>query len=253
MQAPTTPSGAPAKEPAQRSCPGCGAANGAVAAFCWQCYRPFGLALQPESAPPIYRQAGLRSIVTEPAVVTEPAPSGRRVGGVAISILVVIVAAAGGWFLFGGGGSDVALPQAFGGLTRVEGAQADLVREEFLAETDREGGDGDVGLFGTAGVPSAALIWVVDDTVSTTEEAFDAFAAGANSVVADAIDPSRRSSEVVDGVQYVCAAVGSAPPVNVCLWEGDGVYWILADISGTVRPADSRALAVAAHDAVATS
>lgn len=250
MQAPTTPSGAPAKEPGQRACPGCGAANGAVAAFCWQCYRPFGMAMQQESAPPIYRQAGLRGAVTEASVVSAPPTRpGRSITGVAVSIVVSVAIAAGLWFFLGRGGPDVELPQGFGGLTKVEGAQADLAREEFLAEAEREGGEGDVGLYGTAGVPSAALIWVIDGTVSSTEEAFEAFAAGANSVVAGSIDPTRRSSELVEGVQYVCASVGSAPPVNICMWAQDDVYWILADMSGTVRPADSRDLAVAAHDA----
>ena len=47
MQAPTTPSGSPAQEPGERSCPNCGAANGLTAAFCWQCYQPFGAYRQP--------------------------------------------------------------------------------------------------------------------------------------------------------------------------------------------------------------
>lgn len=253
MQAPpTTPSGAPAKEPAQRSCPGCGAANGAVAAFCWQCYRPFGMAAQPQSGP-IYRQGGPRATMPEPAVVTAPAgPSGRRVGAPA-AVLVVLVAAAAGWFLFLRGGTDIELPEAFGGLTRVEGVQADLAREEFLAEAEREGGQGDVGLYGTAGVPSAALVWVMDDTVSNTDEAFEAFASGANSAVAGSIDTLRRSSEVVDGVQYVCVAAGTTPSAAICIWVQDEAFWILADLSGTGRIADTQALAVAAHDAIAAA
>jgi hypothetical protein len=251
MQAPpTTSSGAPAKEPVQRPCPGCGAANGAVAAFCWQCYRPFGLAAQPQAAP-IYPQAGLRSTLPEPSVVTAPpGPSGRRVGAPA-AVLILLAAAAAGWFLFLRGGPGAELPEAFGGLTRVEGAQADLAREEFLAEADQQGGRGDVGLYGTAGVPSAALVWVVDETVSNTDEAFEAFAAGANSTVAGSIDPTRRSSEVVDGVQYVCASAGTTPSATICIWVQDEVFWVLADVTGTGRIADTQALAIAAHDAVA--
>jgi hypothetical protein len=253
MQAPpTTSSGAPAKEPVQRPCPGCGAANGAVAAFCWQCYRPFGLAAQPQAAP-IYPQAGLRSTMPEPSVVTAPpGPSGRRVGAPA-AVLILLAAAAAGWFLFLRGGPGAELPEAFGGLTRVEGAQADLAREEFLAEADQQGGRGDVGLYGTAGVPSAALVWVVDETVSNTDEAFEAFAAGANSAVAGAVDPTRRSSEVVDGVQYVCASTGTTPSAAVCIWVQDDVFWILADLTGTGRIAGTQTLAVAAHDAVAAA
>jgi hypothetical protein len=253
MQAPpTTSSGAPAKEPGQRPCPGCGAANGAVAAFCWQCYRPFGLASEPEAAA-IYRQAGLRSTLPEPAVVTAPpGPSGRRVGAPG-AVLVVLAAAAAGWFLFLRGGPEAELPEAFGGLTRVEGAQADLARDEFLAEAEREGGRGDVGLYGTAGVPSAALVWVIDETVSNTDEAFAAFAEGANSAVAGSIDPTRRSNEVVGGVQYVCASTGTTPSAAICIWVQDDVFWILADLTGTGRMADTQVLAVAAHDAVAAA
>ena len=248
---PTTPSGAPAREPAQRACPGCGAANGAVAAFCWQCYRPFGMATLPAAAP-IYPQAGIRATVRESAVVTSPrpGPTGRRLSTPAL-LLVGLAAAAAGWFLLMRGGVDVQLPEAFGGLTRIEGTQADVVREEFLAEADREGGQGDVGIYGTAGAPSAALIWVVDDTVSNTEEAFEAFAAGANSAVAGSIDPSRTSNELVGGVRYVCAAAGITPSVTICIWMDDGVSWVLADVTGTGRIADTQALAVAAHDAVA--
>jgi hypothetical protein len=206
----------------------------------------------PPPGAPIYPQAGIRSTLRESAVVTAPppGPAGRRLGAPAL-LVVGLVAAAAGWFFLLRDGVDVHLPEAFGGLTRVEGAQADLVREEFLAEAEREGGRGDVGLYGTAGVPRAALIWVIDDTVSNTDEAFEAFAAGANSTVAGSIDPTRRSSEVVDGVQYVCASAGTTPSATICIWVQDEVFWVLADVTGTGRIADTQALAIAAHDAVA--
>src|SRR5262245_49878263 len=132
MQAPTTPNGPPAQEPDQRTCANCGAANGLTAAFCWQCYRPFGA----QAAPPGLAGAPIRLPGRPDASPVRSsggwAPTGvetpRASGGVSriAAIVLVTVAVIGGVSWFVSRPDAVTIPQSLGGLDRIEGSQTEF-------------------------------------------------------------------------------------------------------------------------------
>lgn len=249
MQAPTT-SGAPAGDPDVLVCPACRALNGAGVVFCWQCYRPFNGAGTPVPAPPP-QPGGFRGVTWTPQPVPAPVPAraGRDLR-TTIGAVVLLLAVVAGGYLFVTAGPDVELPESFGGFSQVRGAQVDFLLQEFQAEADRQGIDADMALYGSAGVPSLALIWVQDLTVPSTEEAFDAFATGFNEELGvGSLDGSRARTSLVDGISYLCAPVSSVPPANLCLWEDEEVFWILLDLSGASRLSATQDLAVTAHGA----
>ena len=256
MQAPTTPSGTPVSEPDDRTCPGCGAANGVSAAFCWQCYRPFGApavqAAPAGSMPPAPGMPGAGRPMAWHASSEPYAPSTpkRSLGGM-WSIALVTLAVIGGVVFFLRRGGDVELPQQLGGLPRLSNAQSDLATSQFAAGVKSQGIEGDMALYGTAEVPSSALIWIRDASVPTTEAGFDSFAEGFNTGIGGvAFDPTTRVTKTIDGVEYVCAPVTSTVPGGMCLWQDGDVFWLVFDLSGA-HLGDTRALAVQAHDATA--
>ena len=238
MQAPTTPGGPPAQEPEERTCPACGAANGLTAAFCWQCYRPFGA----HAAPP-----GLAGRPSADRFAARDRTGG--VGRVA-AIVLLTIGLIGGAYWFLSRPDAVAVPGSFGGLDRIEDAQAEIVTEAFRSQVEDTGIEGDLALYGD-GLPTAALIWIRDASVPTTDAAFDAFATGFDAGIGQdaSLDGSRRSTETVEGVTYVCAPVLGVAPGTICMWQDDAVFWLLYEFSGQGHQA-ARSLAVVTHDAV---
>lgn len=248
MQAPTT-SGAPAQEPGLRVCPGCGAVNGPTVGFCWQCYRAFNGSNAPVPPPP--RTSAPRGVAWEPQPVLPPLPvrQERNIGAMA-GVLVLAVALVAGVVVFLNRGPGVELPESFGGFSQVRGAQVQFLLDEFRAQADREGVDADMAFYGSGDIPSHALVWVEDTTVPTTEDAFDAFATGFNEGLGiGSLDRTSTQTSLVDGVSYLCAPLSTTPPANICMWEGDGVFWILLDLSGSSTVGGTRDLAVTALDA----
>ncbi|MGH2589741.1 MAG: hypothetical protein ACRDGW_02960 [Actinomycetota bacterium] len=248
MQAPTTPNAAPAGEPGLRVCPACRAINGQTNDFCWQCYRPF-LGSNTVPQPPAAR--GLRGVVLEaptPAPVPEPSRWNlRAVLGVILTTALLVA----GVVVFLNRSRAVELPERFGGLARMSGPEVDLVIDLFHAEVENTGVQGDIALYSSGGVPTAAVVWMKDASVTTAEAAFDAFALGFNEgLPAGALDETRKTTELVGAVTYVCAPVEATPPSTICLWEDAGVFWILVDLSGASQ-AGAQDLAVTAHDAIA--
>jgi hypothetical protein len=147
-------------------------------------------------------------------------------------------------------GDPVALPESVGGLGRVEGPQAEIVAETFRAQTEVVGIEGDIAMYGS-GTPTVALMWIRDASVPTTDAAFDAFASGFDSGIgsAGALNRSRRTTETIGGVTYVCAPVESVAPGTICMWQDGDVFWLLFDFSGA-RFQAGQDLAVATHDAI---
>lgn len=250
MQAPATPNGPPAPEPDDRACAGCGAANGAAAAFCWQCYRPFvaagatpsGAGARPASPP-----------AWTPSPTTAPFPAQPRSGGlrpVAAVVLGTLAVIGAAWFLFFRD-SSVAMPESFAGMPRIDNAQTQLVVDTFRAELESTGIDGDIVVYGN-GAPSAALIWLRDASVPGTDAAFDEFAAGFNEGVGASGSLGTKRAETVGGVTFVCAPVVGSTPGTICMWQEQEVFWLLFDFSGGSFAA-GRDLAVVAHDAVAAA
>jgi hypothetical protein len=253
MQAPTTPNSQPAQEPDQRTCPNCGAANGLTAAFCWQCYRPFGFGAH--AAPPGLAGAPGGSPArpdASPLRFPTELETPRSRGGVAwlAAIVLLTVAVIGGAYWFVSRPDAVTIPESFGGLDRIDGERTELVAETFRSEVAGTGIEGDLALYGD-GVPTTALIWIRDASVPTTEAAFDAFASGFDSGIGQdtSLDRSRRSTETVDGVTYVCAPVVGVTPGTICMWQEDSVFWLLFEFSGQGQQA-ARSLAVVANDAI---
>jgi hypothetical protein len=145
----------------------------------------------------------------------------------------------------------VELPEGFGGLPQASGPEIDEVLDEFHRQVEGLGIHGDMGLYGTDAFPTVALVWVEDPSVDTADAAWNAFAAGFNQgLPAGSVDETGRTSELVDGVTYLCAQVHTASPSNVCLWEEGQVFWILVDLSGATQ-GGTQDLAVTAHDAIA--
>lgn len=257
MQAPTAPSDQPAQEPGERACPSCGAANGLIAAFCWQCYRPFGANGGP-TAPvqataqragypgaPYAQPGGLRGDVYAPYPQAEP----RRNLGTMVGVVLVTLAVVAGVFFFMNRGPGVELPTSFGGLTPVQNPQVDAALEMFRSEAQAEGASADMGIYGSAGVPSVALVWVADASVPNADAAFTEFAGGFNEGLGTgSLDEGLRTTQTIDGVDYLCAPVSGTPSSNVCMWEKDGIFWILFDLSGSNMNA-TRQLSAAAYRA----
>jgi hypothetical protein len=248
MQAPTAP-GSAAADPALRVCPQCGAVNGPTNAFCWQCYRQFDGSVSLPAAP---AAPGLRGAVFEPRPAGGPAieTTGWNAGSV-IAVIVTTALLVAGVTLFLNRAPDVELPERFGGLAQANGPQIDVVLDEFHRQVEGLGIEGDMGLYGNAAFPTVALVWVKDPSVASTDAAWEAFAEGFNQgLPAGSLDEVRRTSELVGGVNYLCAPVDAEPPSNICLWEEDQVFWILVDLSGASQ-GGTRDLAVTAHDAIA--
>jgi hypothetical protein len=262
MQAPPT-SGEPAQDRRVLVCPDCRALNAGGGTFCWQCFRPFNGAdavkaeaawaagaVPPRPPPPALAVRGVPW--TERPVGPPVSAPARRSLHATVGAILLAVAVGAGVFAFLNRGPDVALPESFGGLSRMQDAQIDALLEEFRAEAARQGVDADMALYGSAGLPSAGLIWVKDLAAPSTDEAFDAFATGFNQELGvGSLDRSRTSTSSTDGISFLCAPVdASGQPANLCVWEdGDGVFWILLDLSGTARLSGTEQLAVSAHNA----
>ena len=254
MQAPTTPSGPAAQAPDERPCAGCGASNGLSAAFCWQCYRPFGAAAPaPAGAAGGWARPGVPNAPpawTPTTTTTSPFPAQPKQSGLGTMAVVVVATLAmigAAWFLFFRDGA-VTMPQAVGGMPRIDNAQTQLVVDTFRAEMDTTGVDGDMVIYGN-GTPAAALIWIRDASVPTTDAAFDEFAAGFNEGIGTSGSLGKKQAETVEGVTYVCAPVLGVTQGTICMWQDEGVFWLLFDFSGGSFGA-GRDLAAVAHDAV---
>lgn len=264
MQAPPT-SGSPAQDRRVLVCPACRALNaGDGGAFCWQCFRPFngseaiggtdaagGTAVAVPPPPPAPVSA-VRGVSWTPRTIEAPvsAPPGRnlraQLGAILLAVAVGAVALS-----FLNRGADVALPESFGGLSRMQDEQIESLLEEFRAEAARQGIEADMGLYGSAGLPSAGLIWIKDLAVPSTDDAFDAFATGFEQELGvGSLDRSRTSTATVDGISFLCAPVdATGQPANLCMWDEDGIFWVLLDLSGTARLSGTEQLAVSAHGA----
>ena len=254
MQAPTTPSGSPARQPGDRTCPNCGAPNGVTAAFCWQCYQPFGAYQSPPGVAGSPPDRGPWTPGVPPPAWTrtriDTAARPRGVGRIVAVVLVTLVAIgiATSWLSRNG---SATLPDGFGGLAKMDNAQTDSVADAFQERLDAMGVEGDIAVYG-AGIPTTALIWIRDPSQQATESAFDEFATGFDSGMgtAGSLDRSRKSVETLDGIMYVCAPLVTEVSGTICLWQDQEVFWLLFDFSGESFEA-GRALAAGAHDAAA--
>jgi hypothetical protein len=260
MQAPTTPSGSPAQQPDERTCPNCGAPNGLTAAFCWQCYQPFGAYRAPGVAgsPPDRGPWTPDMPAAPPAWTRTPSPfdtPARRPNGVGriVRVVLVTLAAIGivTWWVSRDG--SVALPETFGGLGKMENAQTELIVDTFHRKLDTMGIEGDIAMYG-AGLPTSALVWIRDAAAPTTDAAFDQFATGFDSGIGGgaSLDGSRKTVETLDGVTYVCAPLVSDVSGTICMWQDQDVFWLLIDFSGASFEA-GKGLAQGAHDAASAA
>ena len=263
MQAPATPSGPPVQEPDERRCPTCGAASGLTAAFCWQCYRPFGAsAPSPPAtgAPPNQGVWSPTPNADDPNArqVLWPQSPGpfdvraKRPGGLGrmTSVILLTLAVIGGAYWFVNRGPGVSFPGSFGGLQLMENAQTRLVIDSFHSQLDTLGVEGDLAMYGD-GTPTAAVMWIRDASVPTTSAAFDEFASGFDSGIGNdgSLDRSRRSEATVGGVTYICAPVVGVASGSICMWQDQDLFWLLLDFSG-LRLEAGQDLAVVAHDAI---
>jgi hypothetical protein len=257
VQAPTTPAGSPAQQPGERTCPSCGASNGALAAFCWQCYQQFGahVASYGRSRPGSSTRGaavpgrGLPGATLDRASTPLPQQrSGSRLGTPAGVVLAIVTIALVVFFLLQRAPS-VALPASFGGLTRIQNEQVEAALDAFRTEADDQGFTTDMGVYGTGGVPTAALAWVTGADAPSTDDAFDEFAGGFNEGLGTgSLDEGRRTREVVEGVTYVCAPILGTPTASLCMWQENDVFWVLFDLSGSDMDA-TRDLVLAVHSA----
>jgi len=168
-----------------------------------------------------------------------------------VAVVVATLAIIGGvWFLFFRD-STAALPEAFGGMSVIDDGQTEAVVNAFRSEVQTSGIDGDMRIYGN-GTPSAALIWIRDASVPTTDAAFEEFASGFDAGIGGSGSLGAQTSETIQGVTYVCAPVLGAATGTLCMWQDGDVFWLLFDFSGDSFRA-GRDLAVVAHDAVGTA
>lgn len=234
MQAPRTPA-SPGEKPETRGCPSCGAANGVLAAFCWQCYAAFGAAPVAASALPTAPARGLRGPALEQPVPILPAERTTTsrfkpaVGAVLVGILASMAVA---WML--NRPADAELPEAFGGLNQIHDPRLETILEAFTQQADQVGFSGELALYGGAGtVPTAALAWVSDGSTAPVAEGFEEFADGFDTGLGTgSLDRAGRVDETIEGIDYLCAPVDAQPPATLCMWQEDAIYWILYDLSG---------------------
>ncbi|HEY7660898.1 MAG TPA: hypothetical protein VIC58_09905 [Actinomycetota bacterium] len=148
-------------------------------------------------------------------------------------IVLALAVAAGAAFVFLRPSGDVELPSGFGDLTKIDNDQTQQVVDSFVQELEAIDVEGDMAMYGS-GTPTAALMWIRDASVPTTDAAFDEFASGFDSGIGSdaALDRTRRTSEVIDGVTFVCAPVVSVAPGSICMWQDEGIFWLLFDFSG---------------------
>jgi hypothetical protein len=258
VQAPTAPGSSPAQEPDGRTCPGCGAANGTLAAFCWQCYQQFSAALapmvslRPGATPrgPSGATSGYWSAASgrpgAPATAPIPAPtsSGSRLTG--FFAIVVALAVAAGVYVVMSRGPAAELPGSFGGLTKMEDEQFDAVMDVARSQAEIQGVEIDMGFYGSGGLPTAALAWMTADGTTVEGDPFAQIPAGFDSSFgAGSFDRSRVSSQQSGDTTIWCAPIVGTTPSNVCLWHEGDVAWILIDLSGSRVPA-TQTLAAAA-------
>jgi hypothetical protein len=162
-------------------------------------------------------------------------------------VLLFVAAVAAGVFLFLKDAPDPALPATLGGLPRVTGPQVDAGVEMFRSAAEAEGVSADMAVYGSAGAPSAALVWVTGVATPMDDEGFREFADGFNTGLGTgSLDETRRSTTVVDGVTFDCTPVVGNPPGSMCMWQEDGVFWLVFQLSGGDVGA-AQDLALAAH------
>lgn len=261
MQAPTTPSGSPARQPGDRNCPNCGASSGLTAAFCWQCHQPFGADQTPPGlagSPPGSGSWTPGIPAAPPGWTPTPGPlddSARRRGGVGriVGVVLVTLVSIGIVTSWVGRDGSVTFPEQVGGLVRIENAQTEFVADTFHRQLDTMGVEGDIAMYG-AGLPTAALFWLRDASTPTTDAAFDEFARGFDSGIgtAGSLEGSRKTVETIDGVTYVCAPLVGDVSGTICMWQDQAVFWALFDTSGGSFEA-GKALAKGAHDAASAA
>ncbi len=251
MQAPTTEGGLAGKDPRGSTCPNCGAENPVAAQFCWRCYRPFA---QPE---PQASQAGPQPAHWPPPPIqpnpfTVPEPPRSRIGAL-VAIAAVTVAVIGAVVLVVMREPAIETPEAFGELTKIASGPTDAAIDQFHAMAEDRGLDADMAFYADGATPRAALIWIRDASVPSTDAAFDAFAAGfTEGFGAGGLDTSHKKTETVGETLYVCAPVTGQVRGSLCMWEdGEEVFWILFDVQPGARLVETQTLAVSAHDAAA--
>lgn len=251
MQAPTTTEGGIAgRDPQVRPCPGCGAENTPTATFCWRCYRAFEVAMQPAGRPP--------GPSAWPPAPVPPGPFGQverprsRLGllGGIVAVTVGIVASIAFVTLREPG---VSFPETLAGMPRASDAQSEAGAQSFRTASQAEGVDGDMAFYAQAGVPVAALAWVrgAEQTPGGPAEAFDGFTEGFTSGYNGSVVTAERTERTVDEITYVCAPIVGPVVAGICMWEQDDVFWILMDVRPATTIRETRALALAAHDATA--
>jgi hypothetical protein len=167
-----------------------------------------------------------------------------------IGVLVFVVAVAAGVFVFMNKASAPTLPQSVGGLTKISDPAIDPTVEMFRSMAESQGVQADIGLYGTAGLPSAAIIWVTGADAPSDGQAFSEFAEGFNTGLGSgSLDEARRTTEVVDGISIECAPVVGEPPGSMCLWQEDDVLWMVFELSdGSLGSASD--LAASVHQTV---
>jgi hypothetical protein len=163
-------------------------------------------------------------------------------------VIVLTLAVVAGVVFFLNRNDAVATPEAFGGMPRIDDAQTRLVVDTFRAQVEATGIEGDMVLYGN-GTPTAALIWIRDATVPTTDAAFDEFASGFNQGIGSSGSLGDKDTRTVAGVTYVCAPVIGATRATICMWQVEDVFWLMFDFSGSA-PGAGEDLVVVAHDAV---
>jgi hypothetical protein len=232
----------PAPGPAddRRPCPSCGAANLASSTFCWQCQTPYR---QPPSA---YGSSaaqapswpGRSGLDYRPIPDYSPPPKQRSIGAI-VGALVFAVAVIGGFFAYRLLTSPGAqLPDSLAGSERLEIPAIESELDRFKDEVARLGFEGDVAMYGTAGVPSF-MVMVIDESpgdAQIEDSLLQQFADGFSSGGSLRIDVSSIDVLQEGDATLRCTSITGGPQLSMCMWVDPDTLGFVFTFLQTVDP-----------------
>jgi len=212
----------------QRPCPGCGAENQPAAAFCWRCYARFGgvagfggprpVPLPPPPAWPVGSEvAGARPKRSNAGLISAVV--------VGVSVAATLVAVGAPW------ARGPMLPDSAAGFSRMHTPGFD----EYVSEAKKQPGapadlDADADLYGSAGAPRLAVMWLRSSDMPDAEGAFMAMASGLM------LPPGSRGLKTFtrDGQALLCGLASdvdpNSPAIGLCAWPDGKTMWAVYDL-----------------------
>jgi hypothetical protein len=231
----------------KRACASCGSENAPDAGFCWRCLTPFA----PPPPPPgsVARSSGVPTPGWSGTTPVEPATSTRARSSKLVGVLVSIVVAAAGYvgvqYLMG---PSVSLPDELAGAERLTDQESRRFEAYTADEGERYGIDAEGGVYGSPFAPEFFVILVDAKAAESTDQLFDALAAGFAQAGAVVDQANARSGRRGDSDYRCVAAAAGGETAVACMWRDERNVGIVLELSGNIR--STRKLLWTVHDTV---